>query len=170
MYYTKVIFIFGVSLFRGSAAASPDHAELPQQLSSLASLSQSDWRQLNDSVSGSVFVGKPMAIPCFGRGPDNKPQIPDLGECTKIQINKGKSAFIGDHFGGYDFVSLTMIPTTYIYNSPLIRHKDKLGFLSIERIRLLVRHLTSFRPDHLFPKAMPARQRPELLHRRQRQV
>lgn len=67
------------------------------------------WQSLNQSVSGKLGVGRPLALPCYqhysgGPGSNNfssERNAFDGGICDDIKNNKNDPVFIGDRFGGY---------------------------------------------------------------------
>ncbi|KAL4890020.1 FAD-binding domain-containing protein [Aspergillus ambiguus] len=67
---------------------------------SLSSVNQSTWNAFSKSINGRLHNGRPMMAPCY-LNYNGKSQIPDLGQCLKLQGSQLDSVFISDHFGGY---------------------------------------------------------------------
>ncbi|CZR69907.1 uncharacterized protein PAC_19807 [Phialocephala subalpina] len=74
--------------------------------SRLGQIASSDWACLNDSVSGRLQVGNPIALPCYQQysnqlGATPAPNAVDVAACTAINAEKTNATFVMEQFGGY---------------------------------------------------------------------
>lgn len=91
---------------------------MPRSFSSVLNVDQSQWDSLNQSVSGRLQNGEPMALPCF-REVDGHAHTPNNSACNTIQKKDMNELFITEHFGGYIYVRL--IPSLlHIFYKPLL--------------------------------------------------
>ena len=77
--------LFAFSLVTRSQAATPTAAQ---------------WAALNQTVSGRLFAGVPLAQSCYSSY-NGTATTPDAAACSAVQSNYTANAYISDHYGGF---------------------------------------------------------------------
>ncbi|KAE8323130.1 FAD-binding domain-containing protein [Aspergillus sergii] len=72
----------------------------PRLYTPLASINQTTWAALNESVSGRLGNALPMMAPCY-RNVNGDTQVPDLQRCSVTMGKRFDPGFVSDQIGGY---------------------------------------------------------------------
>jgi len=68
-------------------------------VAAISKVTPAEWAALNASIDGRLYLGRPMAFPCY-TSYEGIAKLANATVCAEIELKKTNVSYIGDQFGG----------------------------------------------------------------------
>ena len=95
----------------------------------ISRITSQQWKELNESVGGRLFLGAPLALPCYNNF-NGVPNTPDPAHCKDVKDSRWNTDYLTDRMAGWVHVWFYFVFSNKIWKSD-IHDRETGGHVSV---------------------------------------